>query len=323
MHYLGMDVSKDSLEVAEASGELRRTFRNGLTGLNQLVRWVRKRFADQDVLVVLEPTNTYHQLPVLRLKEAGVGHVLVSPLRARRYAASLGLRAKTDRIDAQVLARMGEREGLAASQPPDGAQERLKSLRRHREWLDGEARAVRNRLEAAERSPWTPASVLRSLRKLIRDLEAQAAKAEGELARLVQEDKKLCGQVELLRTIPAVGLRTALLVLSELPRPEECQDSRSWPAFCGVTPNTVQSGKTHYGVLSRSGRPDLRAHLYMPALVAMRSNPAVAAYAARLAGRGKTGKRAVLAAMHKLLRICFGVLKNRRPFDHQLHLSYP
>jgi transposase len=317
-----MDVSKDSLEVADAGGELRRTFKNGLTGLNQFVRWVRKRFEDRDVLVVLEPTNTYHQLPVLRFKEAGVGHVLVSPLRARRYAASTGLRAKTDRIDAQVLARMGEREGLAPSQPPDGAQERMKGLRRHREWLEEQAQSVRNRLEAAERSPWTTAGVLRGLKKLIRDFEGQAAKAEGELERLVKEDKTLSSNVELLRTIPAVGLKTALLVLSELPKPEECQDSRTWPVFCGVTPNTVQSGKKHYGVLSRAGRPDLRAHLYMPAMVAMRANPAVAAYAARLAGRGKTGKRAILAAMHKLLRICFGVLKTGRPFDPQLHLNY-
>lgn len=318
-----MDVSKASLEVAASDGSVRRTFRNDATGVNQLVRWLRKRSEGAEVRVALEPTNTYHQLAQLRLKEAGISYALVSPLRARRYATSLGLRAKTDRVDAQVLARMGEREDLAASPAPDEAQERLKSLRRHRQWLEDEAQVARNRLEAAERSPWTPPGVLRSLRKVIRDLEGQAAKADRELGEMVAGDESLSSPLSRLLTVPGVGLKTALLILSELPRPEECKSSHSWPAFCGVAPRTVQSGKTNYGVLSRTGRPDLRAHLYMAAVVAMRANPAVAAYVARLAARGKTGKRAVMAVMHKLLRICFGVLKNRTPFDPQIHLSYP
>lgn len=313
-----MDVSKASLETSDAEGKGRRTFANSATGMNQFVRW-SKRQGVAGLLVVLEPTNTYHQLPLVRMQEAGIGFVLVSPLRARRYASSLGLRAKTDRVDAQVLARMGEREQLAASRAPEDGQERLKSLRRHRQWLEGEARGVRNRLEAAERSPWTPPEVLQSLRRLIKELDGQAAKAEAEIGKLVKGDRHLSDRVELLRTVPGVGQKTALLILSELPAPEECEDSHTWPAFCGVAPQTVQSGKTHYGVLSRTGRPDLRAHFYMATVSAMRANPVVAAYVARLALKGKTGKRAVMAAMHKLLRICFGVLNSGRPFDPQHH----
>lgn len=317
-----MDVAKASLETSDAEGRTRRTFSNGVTGVDQMVRWLGRDFESGDVRAVLEPTSTYHQVLVQRLKEAGVQFVMVSPFRAHRYAASVGMRAKTDRVDAQMLARMGEREGLQPSEPPDEGQERLKALRRHSEWLGDQVRSVRNRLEAAERSPWTPPDVLRSLRKIIRDLEAQGAAAEKEIERTVQGDRHYSSLVSILTTVPGVGLKTAVLILSELPKPERCKSSRSWPAFCGVAPQTHQSGPTSYGVLSRMGSSRLRAHLYMAAVAAMRYNPAVKAYVERLAARGKTGKRAVMAAMHKLLRICFGVLKNRTPFDPKIHLGY-
>ena len=321
MHYLGIDVSLATLELSDSRGTLKHSFANSPSGHRRLIRLLRRQLPAQQVLVVIEPTSTYHEHLVASLASAGIGHVLVSPLRARRYASSLGLRAKTDRVDAQVLARMGEREMLSESRPPEEGRARLRSLRRHREWLEDEAAAVRNRLGAAERSPYTPPGVLRSLRRLIRDLERQAEEAEREIERAVKEDRALSARAQLLTSVPGVGQKTALLVLTELPLPEECKGPRSWPAFCGVTPRTVQSGKSSYAVLSRAGRPDLRARLYMAAIVAMRANPAVAAYAARLAARGKSGKKAVMAAIHKLLRICFGVLKTRKAFDPTLHLK--
>jgi transposase len=321
MHYLGVDVSKASLEVSDAQGRFRRTFQNSGPGLDQMIRWMRQTFGEDESRVVMEPTGTYHQLALSRLGGAGVGCVLVSPLRSRRYASYLGLRAKTDRVDAQVLARMGEREEPEPSRQPEEGRERLKALRRHREWLEEEARAVRNRLEAAGHSPWTPEEVLRSLKRIARDIERQAEAAEREIERLVKEDKELSTLSGLLTTVPGVGMKTAILILCELPRAEECKDSHTWPAFCGATPRTVQSGGTSYGILSRTGRSALRGKLYMATLSAMSCNPVVAEYTRRLGARGRTGKRAVMAAMHKLLRLCFGVLKSRRPFDPVLALS--
>lgn len=322
MHYLGIDVSLATLEASDSEGSLHRTFPNSPAGLNQLVRWVRRKLPEGDARVVLEPTSTYHESAVLRLTQAGIGHVLVSPLRARRYAGAIGLRAKTDRVDAQMLARMGEREELAASMPPEEGKQRLRALRRHLEWIEDELRGVHNRLGSVEHSPYTPAGVTRSLRRLIKDLERQAQKTEREIEEMVGSDEQLSSMTELLVSVPGVGVKTALLLLSELPATDECKDSRSWPAYCGVTPRTVQSGTVNYGVLSRAGRPELRARLYMATISAIRSNPAVQAYAARLAERGKTGKKAIMAAMHKLLRICYGVLKNRSPFNPDLHLNH-
>jgi transposase len=321
MHYLGIDVSLATLELSDSEGAFRETYANSLSGHRKLIRQARLRLPQQCVRMVIEPTSTYHERLIASLASAGIGHVLVSPLRARRYASSLGLRAKTDRVDARMLARMGEREMLAESRPPEEGKQRLRALRRHLQWLEDEAISVRNRLGAANASPYTPSSVLRTLRRLVKDLERQAEETEREIERTVKEDQELSTRAQLLTSVPGIGVKSALLMLTELPSPEECADSRSWPAFCGATPKTVQSGKVSYAVLSRAGRPDLRAHLYMPAMVAMRANPAVAAYAARLAARGKTGKKAIMAAMHKLLRICFGVLKTGRPFDPTLHLK--
>lgn len=321
VHYLGTDVSKATLEVSDSEGGLHSAFSNSPSGHNKLVRWVKRHLPGEGVLMVIEPTSTYHERLVTILAQAGIGHVLVSPLRARRYAGAIGLRAKTDRVDARTLARMGEREGLCESRLPEEGKQRLRALRRHREWLEDEASAVRNRLGAAEASPYTPSSVLRTLRRLIRDLEGQAEETAKEIERTVGEDRALSTQAQLLASVPGIGMKTAVLILTELPAPGECKDSRSWPAFCGVTPRTVQSGASSYSVLSRAGRPDLRARLYMAAVVSMRFNPAVSAYAARLAARGKTGKKAVVASMHKLLRICFGVLKNSKPFDPGMHLK--
>jgi len=122
--------------------------------------------------------------------------------------------------------------------------------------------------------------------------------------------------------VPGVGRRTALLLLSEMPAVWECNDSRAWVAFSGVCPEPCESGRTSYSRLSRLGSRRVRAGLYLAAVVAMRWNPAVAALVGRLKARGKSGKLVVMAAMNKLIRICFGVVKSRRPFDPTLHLAH-
>ena len=130
--------------------------------------------------------------------------------------------------------------------------------------------------------------------------------------------------MELLTSIPGVGKKTALLVLSELPPVTSCSSARSWVAFCGLNPEPRDSGKAHHSRLSRIGTARVRAGLYLPAVSALRWNPLVKALGDRLKARGKIGRVRVVAAMHKLLRLCFGVLKSGRPFDlaaHQLTIS--
>lgn len=320
MHYLGIDVSKATLDVSDASGTNRLSSINSRPGAHRIVKWAQDRH-EGELQFVIEPTGTYHHVLVDELSRAGISFTVINPARTKAYSASLGVRAKTDKVDAQLLASLGETQQLVASHRPEKAQEQIKSLRRHREAVEQEIRSVRNRLEAATHSPWADSEVLRSLRSTIRHLEKQAEVAECKLQQLISEDETYSTLSKLLQTIPGVGIKTALLLLSEMPPVWQCDSSRAWVAFAGVCPQPIQSGKSSYSRLSRMGSRRVRAQMYMAAVAAMRSNPAVAALIERLKAKGKSGKLAVMAAMNKLIRICYGVIKSRKPFDPTLHIT--
>jgi transposase len=313
--YVGVDVSSEWLDLA-SSGRYLGRFGNDLAGVRALVQAV-----PADAQVVLEPTSTYHQLLVQALGQAGVIYSLINPARTAAFAKVQGKRAKTDRVDARLLAAYGESQDPEPSHAADEAQERLKALRRHREWLEGEAQGARNRLKAAERSPWTPRSVADSLRRTIRELEGEIERIEQDLRASITQQPRWNDAVKLLDSIPGVGWASSVFVLSELPPVARCASAKSWVAFAGVSPALHESGKRLTSRLSRAGAPVIRARLYMPAIVAMRCNPAVSALNERLIAKGKPGKVRALAAMNKLLRLCFGVLKSGKPFDASLHLD--
>jgi transposase len=249
----------------------------------------------------------------------GILYTLVNPAHTAAYARLQGKRAKTDRVDAQLLASLGESQHPEPSQPPQEAQEGLKALGRHLDWLEGELRAARNRLETVRFSPWTPKEVVDSLERTIQRLEEEACQVREAMQARQQEHQEWQAQMELLTSIPGVGEQTARLVLSELPPVASCPSARNWVAFCGLNPEPRQSGRSHYSRLSRVGTARVRAGLYLPAVSALRWNPVVKALGQRLRERGKSGRVRVVAAMHKLLRLCFGVLKSGRPFDLSLH----
>lgn len=315
--YVGVDVARDTLEVAwEAEGATRR-FRNP-EGIGALVRSLQEAGGCH---VILEPTSTYHHRLVQALVGAGIPYTAVNPAYTAGYARARGSRSKTDPADARLLARYGDREMPNPSHPPDEAQERLKALRRHLEWLQGDLQAARNRLDAAQRSPWTPASVITSLEQGIRQREAEVAQAQAQLDAAVAQDERWTHQVELLTTIPGVGQRTAVLVLSELPPVGQCAGPKQWVAFCGLNPEEHQSGHSSWTALSRKGSPRVRARLYLAGVAALRWNPSIHALGERLKARGKHGKLRAVAAMNKLLHQCFAILRSGRPFDASIHGS--
>ena len=321
MHYVGVDVAKATLEVSDSSGKLRRSFKNCPKGVRLLPAWLREHLGEE-VQIVLEPTSTYHHLMVDELADRDISFTVINPARTKAYATLQARRAKTDRVDAQLLASLGESQSLRPSHRPDRWQERVKSLRRHREWLECEARSAKNRMEAASCSPWADAGIVKSLRVMIKCLKRQVAVMDRKLELAVEEDERFSTMSSLLETVPGVGRRTALLLLSEMPLASECDDARAWVAFSGVCPEPRQSGRMSYSRLSRVGSRRVRAGLYLPAIVAMSRNPAVAALVERLGAKGKTGKLVVMAAMNKLIRICFGVLRSMRPFDPALHMAH-
>ncbi|MBI3302532.1 MAG: IS110 family transposase [Deltaproteobacteria bacterium] len=319
MKYLGVDVARDSLEVADVLGSQGRAFSNTQAGIQGLLRWLSRSFPEEDLQLVVEPTSTYHHPLIHALVARQFAYTLINPAHTSAFARVQGKRAKTDRVDARLLASLGESQQPEPSSPPEETQEGLKALRRHVEWLEKELQAARNRLDTASFSPWTPQTVLDSLERTIQQLEKEAQQVREAMATQQQQHPEWTRQVNLLTSIPGVGERTATLLLTEMPPVASCPSARSWVAFCGLNPEPRQSGKGHYSRLSRVGTARVRAGLYLPAVSALRWNPAVRALGDRLRQRGKMGRVRIVAAMHKLLRLCFGVLKSGRPFDYSLH----
>ncbi len=318
MHYLGIDVSKATLDVSDAAGVSRLSSPNSRTGTSKIIKWAQ-RIQEGELQFIIEPTGTYHHTLIDELSHANIPFTVINPARTKAYSLSLGKRAKTDRVDAQLLASLGQTQQIAPSHQPEKAQEKIKSLRRHRESVEGMIRSLRNQIEATTSSPWADHEVLRSLRSTIRHLEKQVESADRKLDSLIKEDERYSTLIDLLQTIPAIGPKTAQLLLSEMPPVWQCSSSRAWVAFAGVCPQPFQSGNINYSRLSRMGSRRVRAGMYMASVVAMKHNPLVAALVARLKERGKTGKLAVMAAMNILIRICYGVIENWKPFDPNFH----
>ena len=315
MEYIGVDVSKASLEVSNALGTRRKKFDNTASGIRRLSDWLKLGSEEEGVHLVIEPTSSYH-LPLLQaLASGGTACSTINPARSAAFARAKGLRAKTDPVDARMLASLGETQQPQPDMPPDEGREEAKATRRHLEWLEQEVRRVRNRREAAQFSPWTPDAVLDSLERTIDQLEEEIAKLRKSLDQQLESHPKLAAQLQLLLSIPGVGKKTAQLLLSEMPAVSNFTDGGQWAAFCGLTPEPRQSGKGNYSRLCRAGTARVRAGLYLPAVCALRHNPLVMELGERLLARGKSSRVRIVAAMHKLMRLCYGVLKSGRPFD--------
>lgn len=322
MHYLGIDVSKATLDVSDASGDNRLSAANSSVGIRKLVRWAQGKHAGNNELqFVIEPTSTYHHVLLDGLSNFDIAFTVINPARTKAYSNSLGKRAKTDRVDAQLLASLGQTQQIAPSHQPERFQEQIKSLRRHRESIEQQIRSLRNQIGSVTCSPWADPEVLRSLRSIIRHLEKQVVSAGQRLEQLINEDETYSTISNLLQTIPGIGAKTAQLLLSEMPPAWQCSSSRAWVAYAGVCPQPFQSGTSSYSRLSRMGSRRVRSGMYMAAVVSMKSNPAIVELVARLKERGKRGKLIVMAAMNKLIRICYGVIKSRRPFDPTLNTT--
>lgn len=319
-YYFGVDVSRDWLEAAGTGEGRTRRFPNTPGGHTHLCSWLMELAPTSAALqVVLEPTSTYHQSLVEHLAQQGIPFSLVNPARIASYAKAHGSRTKTDPKDARLLARYGERETPPPSPVPDTEQERLRALRRHREWVQDEIGKARNRLEAASHSPWTPESVRQSLERILQDLEEEAARIEKDLNAFITTTPRWQVGVRLLTTIPGVGRRSAVVLLSEMPPVERCRHGKQWVAYLGVDPQLHQSGESSWSHLSRVGPRRVRSRLYLAAISSLRWNPSIQALGERLKARGKRGRVRVLAAMNKLLRQCFAILQSGKPYDPTLY----
>lgn len=305
----GVDVSKAELAIAVHPTGDRWTSGTTAEAIDALVR---RLVTLQPALVVVEATGGYEAPFVAACAAAHVPVAIINPRQVRAFAQAIGRTAKTDAIDAGVLALFGARVQPVARPVPDAATQALAALVARRRQLLEMLVAERQRLAQA------PATgpVRRNLRTHIRWLERRIVDVEHDLDGTIQRSPIWRVQDDLLRSMPAIGPTVARTLLADLPELGQL-DRRAIAALVGVAPFNRDSGQWRGRRTIWGGRRAVRGALYMAALVATRHNPPLASFYRRLRDAGKPAKVALVAVMRKLLTILNAMVK------HQCHWQDP
>lgn len=323
--YLGIDIAKATFEVALPHGSRQRGrgFTNDPAGFQALSRWLDKQSAGQ-VWAVQEATGRYGEALAHYLAEQGHIVSVVNPVRIKAFGQSQMRRAKTDRVDAALIADFGRTQSqtsrpLTPWTPPTTAQQQLRDLVRRLADVQQMRQQERNRREAGTHVP----EVQASLQAVLAMMETEVETLQQAIQAHVAAHPALQRTSQLLTSIPGIGLLTATRLMVELPDIHTFTNPKQLVAYAGLAPAVVESGTSVHRRrhTSRKGNAVLRAQLYMPALVALRHNPIIQAMQQRLQQAGKAKMVIVVAAMRKLLHLVFGVLKSGRPFDPALALA--
>ncbi len=309
---IGIDISKDHLDIYRMSDGAICRFANNEAGHKSFVTWLGPAETVDRLRIVYEPTGSYHRAIERRLDLAGAALVKVNPRQARRFAEATGKLAKTDRMDAAMLARMGAALELEARPVRSPLFNDLKDLHMAREAL------LKNRTAAKNRAKNLTLSVLKRHNvEQLRQIERQMAAIETEIMRIVNDDPDLAGRFDILVSVPGVSTVTALALLIEMPELGSL-DQRQAAALAGLAPVARQSGNWTGRAFIRGGRANVRQALYMPALVATRFNPDLKAKYDQLKAAGKPPKVAITAIMRKLIVLANALLKAGRKWQPML-----
>lgn len=302
---VGIDVSKASIDTCHLGKD--RKFSNCRKGHLELLAWAKGAG-----LFVMEATGSHHFALADLLAERGKAVSVVNPARAAHYARALGMKNKTDRADARVLAEYAARNDVPRYVPASPEARQLKKLVRHRERLVCSASRLRVQLQ----DPGVDGFEAGQFKEQAALLKSQLQAVESRVKGLLADSAELRASVALLKSIPGVGDVTAWTVLSEAEGLSRFGGAKQLAAFAGVQPRIRQSGSsTGRAMMSKKGSAALRRALFMSAVTAIRVEGPAKELFVRLVERGKARKSAVGAVMNKQARTAYGVWKSGRPFS--------
>jgi transposase len=302
--YYGCDISKAEIEVFDPQAQRFFTLANEPLALERFAQSLKP---DHD-FVVFEATGGCDRLLRHALGAAGVAFCRFNPARVRRFAEATGRLAKTDRIDARLLAQMGAMLTPSAAPPPDDERERLAALVGRRDQLV-ELRAIQQRQAASAFDP----VVLADIEGLIAELDERIATIEAEIARSASASSAMKADLERLRSAPGVGPVTATNLVALLPELGALSPKRI-AALVGLAPFNDDSGPRSGRRHIRGGRGRVRRALYMAALGAVRSHDRFRAFYTKIAERSGSKKLAIIAAARKLLTVLNAMQRDKRAF---------
>lgn len=310
---LGIDIAKATFQCAllTPDGKIRhKSGPNSPAGFRELAAWLQRCGIIQ-VHACLEATGTYGEALALWLHDAEHVVSVVNPAIIRAYAGTQLTRSKTDRIDADLIARYTATQQPPAWTPPAPEIRQLQALVRRLDALHGMRTQEVNRLAAGV----TVDAVRTSIEAIVASLDAQIAQVEQLIRDHLDRHPGLRAQRDLLTTIPGIGDATAAVLIAEL-FDKPYRSARQAAAFAGLVPRLVESGTLRgRSRLSKLGPGRVRKALYFPAVTALRWNPTIRAVRVRLQAAGKPPMVIIAAAMRKLIHLAYGVLKSGKPYE--------
>lgn len=316
MKWIGIDIAKRKFDVALLEGGKVRgkVIENTPAGHQALVGWLAARgCSPAEGHACMEATSQYYESLAEYLWTMGFRVSVINPLQIKAFGESRLSRQKTDRADATLIARFGEQQAPGLWQPAPAEIRELQRMLARLEAVQQMQVQEQNRRHEAQ------GEALESIDRVLALLNEEQAKLEQRIRDHIGQHPHLRQQRDLLTSIPGVGDRVSSYFLAWL-QADRFEDARQAVAFIGLSPRHRQSGESVRGKsrLSKVGHARLRKILYLPAMSAIRYNPAAQAFADRLKTSGKRGKVVIGAVMRKLVHWMFGVLKSGQPFNADL-----
>lgn len=304
---LGIDVSKADFHTCLIEGKRQsaHSFPNNPKGYRQLQRWLQNRGASQ-IHACMEATGGYWMALARALFERGVRVSVVNPARTALFAKSQLRRTKTDRVDAQMIAEFCQTQRPSAWSPPPPEILELRGFLSYRHELVN----AKVRLKQIADSVYLRKEFNELHEAHVEELTQAIASVDEQLHGMIEARGDLAAQVAKLESVSGIGFLTAATIVAKLPV-SRLRDGKAAAAYVGLSPRERQSGTSVKGKehICKTGDAVLRRELYMPAMTAIRYNPILAAFAARLQERGKPKKVIIVAVMRKLIVLAYNLLK--------------
>lgn len=302
---IGIDVSKEKLDIAVYETATHWTSKYEFTEFPELIKRLRSLTPTR---IIIEASGGLEHLLVSYLAAAGLPVIVVNPRQVRDFARAAGQLAKTDRLDALVLARLAATLQPAVRQLKSAETQELEALVNRRAQLVEMLTAERLRLQQAQQQQRK--TIVADLKAHISWLQKRLDQAEDDLAQRLRASPLWRETDQRLQTVPGVGPITSLVLIAELPELGHFPN-KQLVALCGLAPHARDSGKWHGKRTTRGGRARVRTALYMAALVATKHNPVIKTFYLRLLRAGKEKKLALTACMRKLLVILNAMFRNQ------------
>lgn len=303
--FVGIDVSKDRLDVnVQPGGEAFAVGRDP-QGLDELLARLEPL---KPALVALEATGGFETVAAAHLAAAGLAVVVVNPAQVRAFALALGKRAKTDPVDALVIARFAETARPQPRPATDKALQILADLVTRRRQIVAMIAAERQREKRA------PTRLKKSIARLLKALQKELSAVEADIDDTIRGSPVWAEKEDLLKSVPGIGETTARALLADMPELGSLT-RRQVAALAGLAPFTRQSGQWKGRSFISGGRVAVRSSLFLAAMTASRFNPPLAAFHQRLIAAGKPKKLALIAVARKLLTILNAILRDKTPWQ--------